>query len=190
MIQLYHQMDTIVRLISRRIADFLRPPVPAPPGGPAVLPAYAALARFSYGATELPTRLRLLVSQLAAERSGCEWCIVRGRHLWREAQLPVELLTALDAFPSSGLFSESERAALTFADALTRYSDATGGMPLEPLAAVRQHYSEPEVAALVETVAAMHFYNPITGALGADVAPRRAKPRHAVTPSAARHLWL
>jgi len=183
-------MDTIARLISRRIANFFRPPRPAPPSGPAVLPAYAALARFSFGATELPQRLRLLVSQLAAERSECEWCIVRGRHLWREAQLPLDLLAALDAFPASGLFSDAERAALTFADALTRYSDAVGGMPLEPLTAVRQHFAEPEVAALVETVAAMHFYNPITGALGADVAPRRARPRHAVTPSAARHLWL
>ncbi|PYP17848.1 MAG: hypothetical protein DMD54_06650 [Gemmatimonadetes bacterium] len=50
-------------------------------------------------------------------------------------------------------------------------------MPLEPLAAVREHLSEPEVAALTATVAEMHFFNPITGQLGADAEGRTAKPR-------------
>lgn len=183
-------MDTTVTSLVRRITNLLRPPPASPPSGPAILPAYASLARFRYGSIELPVRLRLLVSQLAAERSGCEWCITRGRHLWREAQLPLDLLAALDSFATSSLFSDQERAALTFAEALTRYADAAGGMSAEPLDAVRRHYAEAEVAALTETVAAMHFYNPITGALGADAMPRRPKARHLPVPSAARNLWL
>jgi len=39
--------------------------------------------------------------QLAAERSGCRWCIDRGRHLWREAQLSLEALCALPRYETS-----------------------------------------------------------------------------------------
>jgi alkylhydroperoxidase family enzyme len=133
-----------------------------------ILPAYVAVARYRSAATSLEPRLRLLVSQLAAERSGCRWCIERGRHLWREAFLPSELLGALPHFTRSPLFTAQERAALLFAEAVTRYADAAGGIPAEALAAARTHFSESEIAALTETVAEMHFFNPTTGALGAD----------------------
>jgi alkylhydroperoxidase family enzyme len=158
------------------------------PGGVRVLPAYAALARYQHDSTDLDPRLRLLVTQLAAERSRCRWCIERGRHLWREAQLPVDALRALLRYETSALFSSRERAALRFTDAVTRYSDANGGMPLEPLMWARQHLSEPEIAAVTAVVAAQHFFNPITGALGADVAG--AAPWGAPVGSSIRNLWL
>lgn len=156
-----------------------------PPGGVRVIPAYAALARYHTNSTELDPRLRMLVTQLAAERSRCRWCIERGRHLWREAQLSLDLLRAVLRYETSALFSNRERAALRFTDAVTRYSEANGGMPLEPLLRARQHLSEPEIAAVTGLVAAQHFFNPITGALGADVAPWGAP-----VGSSIRNLWL
>jgi alkylhydroperoxidase family enzyme len=155
------------------------------PEGPRVLPAYAALARYRSNLNDLDPRLRMLVTQLAAERSHCRWCIERGRHLWREAQLPVEALRALPRYDSSSLFSSRERAALRFTDAVTRYSDAAGGMPAEALTRARQHLSEPEIAAITAAVAEHHFFNPITGALGADVAPWGAP-----IGSSVRSFWL
>jgi len=156
-----------------------------PPGGVRVLPAYAALARYHSTSIALESRLHMLVTQLAAERSRCRWCIERGRHLWREAQLPVDALRALLRYESSALFSNRERAALQFTDAVTRYSEANGGMPLEPLMRVRQYLSEPEIAAVTALVAAQHFFNPITGALGTDVAPWGAP-----VGSSIRNFWL
>jgi alkylhydroperoxidase family enzyme len=58
-------------------------------------------------------------------------------------------------------------------------------MPLEPLQRARQHLSEPEIAAVTAAVAAQHFFNPITGELGAD-----ATPWGAPIGSAIRNLWL
>jgi alkylhydroperoxidase family enzyme len=150
-----------------------------------VLPAYAALARYQSNLAELEPRLRMLVIQLAAERSRCRWCIERGRHLWREAQLPLDTLKALQRYETSAHFSLRERAALRFTDAVTRYSDAHGGMPPEALACARRHLSEPEIAAVTAAVAAQHFFNPITGALGADVSPWGAP-----VGSSVRSLWL
>jgi hypothetical protein len=65
---------------------------------------------------------------------------------------------------------------------VTRYTDT---MPLEPLTRARQYLSEPEIAAVTATVAEQHFFNPITGALGADVAPWGAP-----IGSSLRGLWL
>ncbi len=92
---------------------------------------------------------------------------------------------ALLRYETSALFSNRERAALRFTDAVTQYSEAHGGMPLEPLMRARQHLSEPEIAAVTALVAAQHFFNPITGTLGADVAPWGAP-----VGSSIRNLWL
>ncbi len=192
MIQLYHHMDSIVSKIIRQGGAVWRALVGCPPSlasatsGVRVLPAYAALARYRVGVTDLEPRLRLLVMQLAAERSRCRWCIERGRHLWREAQLSIAELRALTHYETSSLFSPRERAALRFTDAVTRFTDA---MPLEPLTRARQYLSEPEIAAVTAAVAEQHFFNPITGALGggggADVAPWGAP-----IGSSLRSLWL
>ncbi len=166
-------------LVARRTASDV------PPGGVRILPAYAALGRYHANSTDLDPRLRMLVTQLAAERSGCRWCIERGRHLWREAQLPVDVLRALAHYEGSALFSNRERAALRFTDAVTKYSEADGGMSPEALMRARQRLSEPEIAAVTAAVAAQHFFNPITGALGADVAPWGAS-----IGSSIRNFWL
>jgi hypothetical protein len=67
-------------------------------------------------------------------------------------------------------------------------------MPVEPLAAVREHLSEPEVAVLTAAVADMHFFNPITGRLGADAGARTLEPRRsawgAPIGTAIRSFWL
>lgn len=169
-IQLYHVMDTLLAKAWRALTGGSPAPPPRP-GGPRVLPAYAALARYQINLPDLDPRLRILVTQLAAERSRCRWCIERGRHLWREAQLPVVDLRALPRYETSSVFSSRERAALRFTDALTHYSDSVGGMPIEALTRARQQLSEPEVVAVTAAVASHHFFNPITGALGADAAP-------------------
>jgi alkylhydroperoxidase family enzyme len=133
-----------------------------------VLPAYAGLGRGLARDAELDLRLRLLVGQLAAELSACRWCIEGGRHRWRQAFLPTCELRALRRYASTGLFSERERAALAFTEALSRYADALGGMPESVLAELRRHFSEPQVAALTLLIAEGHFFNSTTGALGAD----------------------
>jgi alkylhydroperoxidase family enzyme len=193
-------MDTPVTPLLKRFAALWRvfSPVATAAARTAVsagvLPAYAALARYRSGAFDLEPRLRLLATQLAAERSGCRWCIDKGRHLWREARLPLDLLHAIPQFETSERFSARERATLCFTDALTRYAESDGGMPVEPLATVREHLSEPEVAALTAAVAAMHFFNPITGELGADAEPRSPQTSRsawgAPIGTSIRSLWL
>jgi alkylhydroperoxidase family enzyme len=164
-----------------------------------MLPAYAALGRSVGDTVALEPRLRLLVRQFAAELSGCRWCVEYGRHAWRQAFLPAHELAALRHFASTSLFSERERAALAFTAALSRYAAAAGGMPDAVLAELRRHFSEPDVVALTGLVAGEHFFNPASGALGADAYairveggsapwPATAQARRAAG-SAMRNLW-
>lgn len=155
------------------------------------------MGRYVAGSVTLEPRLRLLVQQLAAELAGCRWCVEHGRHLWRRAFLPLEDLRALRGYAASRRFSERERAALAFTEAIARYADRAGGLSEETLAELRRHFSEPEVAALTLAASAEHFFNPATGALGAgaqpviagDAAPARDETGRRAAGSPMRNLW-
>lgn len=179
----------LLNAIARAWHWLVTPPAPRLPG-PRVLPSYARMGRHLAGGVVLDRRLRLLVRQRAAELAGCPWCIEQGRHLWRQAFLPPQELAALHRYASNPLFSEGERAALAFTDALSRYGDAAGGIPDAVLAELRRYYSEPEVAALTLAASEQHLFNPATGALGADAGDvGAARSSRRVAGSAFRNLW-
>jgi len=157
----------LLRWLARTWRAIAAPP-PAPLPGPRALPSYARMGRYIAGGAALDSRVDLLVRQLAAELSGCRWCIEHGLHRWRKAFLPAAELAALRHYAASPVFSARDRAALAFTEAVSRYAEATGGIPEAVLAELRRHFSEPEVAALTLAVAGEHFFNPATGALGVD----------------------
>ena len=61
-------------------------------------------------------------------------------------------------------------------------------MPDAVLGELRSHFSEQEVAALTLAVAGAHFFNPATGALGADARLATPGVRRAAG-SGMRNLW-
>jgi AhpD family alkylhydroperoxidase len=144
---------------------------PALPG-PLGLVAYARLRRT---AAELPPRLRLLVSQLAAERRGCDWCAQRNRHLALQAGVTSVDLAGVARFATASGYSAPERAALALAEAITCFSEAERGFPEEVLTQARRHFAEPEIMALVVTVTAQHFFDGRTGRMGRDAAVEDAE---------------
>ena len=111
--------------------------------------------RGSLGFTpRLDRRTRALVVQLAAEGSGCRWCVERGRHEWRCAGLPPILLRRLDALESSPLLDERERAACRFAGAVL--AAGAGALPEDSFPDARRHFSEYEIADIVGCLADHH----------------------------------
>jgi len=141
----------------------------APPAlaGPLGLVAYARLRR---SGADLPPRLRLLVAQLAAERSGCGWCAQRNRHLALQAGMSATDLDGVRRIAEAPGYSDPERAALALAGAVTEFSEAEDGFPLELLCEARRHFDEPEIMALVGVVTAEHFFDARTGRMGRDAA--------------------
>jgi alkylhydroperoxidase family enzyme len=112
---------------------------------------YLALARRPGTVGSVDDRTRLLVRQLAAEQSGCRWCIDHARHDWRAAGLPVDLLSGLARHAPESGFSDAERAALSLVDAVS-----CGGAR-EAIAAVRRYFSERAVAELIACLADHHL---------------------------------
>jgi alkylhydroperoxidase family enzyme len=120
------------------------------PGRHAIV-GYLALSRMpGFGGT-LDDRTALLARGLAAQLSGCRWCIDRTSHDWRMAGLPRHLLDELRAYSSSRLFTDRERAALAFVEAVARSPGSPGDIDW-----ARVLLSESELAELTAIVAEHH----------------------------------
>ena len=122
-----------------------------------LLYGYLALARRPGNGGDADERTRLLVRELAAERSGCRWCIERVRHDWRAAGLAVDLLPQLVRHESSPAFTEPERAALALVDAVACVPSGRGGTDKQ-LTELRRHFSERATAELIDCMADHHLF--------------------------------
>lgn len=121
------------------------------------LAGHLALGRRPGFQRTLDERTRLLVSQLAAERSGCRWCIEQGRHAWRVANLPMNLLRHLARPPlDSATLSDRDQAALAFAEAVVS-GLCPDEIPQPVYQRTRQVFSDGEIAELVLCIAEHHF---------------------------------
>jgi alkylhydroperoxidase family enzyme len=119
--------------------------------GKHALVGYLALSRRpGFGGT-LDERTALLAGGLASQLSECRWCIDRTGHDWRMAGLPRQLLDELRAYSSSCLFTDHERAALAFVEALARSPASPGDMDW-----ARAVLAESELAELTAIVAEHH----------------------------------
>lgn len=143
-----------------------RDPEPLP--GPCGIAAYARAGWARSSPVALEPRLRLLVTQVAAVRSECAYCVQYNRHVGLRGGIPAATLDAVVDYARSPHFSHLERAALALADALTRFAAAQGGFAAEILERARCHLAEEQIMDLVTVVATEHFFDPITGALGRD----------------------
>jgi alkylhydroperoxidase family enzyme len=115
--------------------------------------AYLALGQRPGNAGQVDERLRLLVRELAAERSGCRWCIDRVRHDWRAAGLSMDLLADVGRHEEAPAFTEPERAALDLVEAVARARDRAG----DALTRLRRHFSDRATAELIACMADHHL---------------------------------
>jgi AhpD family alkylhydroperoxidase len=71
------------------------------------------------GSKRLPASVRELAVFWTARTIGCSWCVDFGSMLQRLDGLDVERLKDIGQYATSPLFSEDERAAIAYADAMT-----------------------------------------------------------------------
>jgi len=67
----------------------------------------------------LPADVRELAVFWTARTVGCSWCVDFGSMLMRLENLDVERLKSIDDYATSPLFTDDERAAIAYADAMT-----------------------------------------------------------------------
>ena len=71
------------------------------------------------GSKKLPPDIRELAVYWTARTVGCSWCVDFGAMLIRLDGLDVERLKSVDEYATSPLFTDDERAAIGYADAMT-----------------------------------------------------------------------
>ena len=69
--------------------------------------------------TTLPASVRELAVFWTARTVGCSWCVDFGAMLMRLEGLDIERLTHIDNYATSPLYTDDERAAIAYADAVT-----------------------------------------------------------------------
>ncbi|MBO0677799.1 carboxymuconolactone decarboxylase family protein [Mycolicibacterium sp. S2-37] len=71
------------------------------------------------GSTTLPAAVRDLAVYRSARQIGCSWCVDFGTMLQRLAGLDIDRLTDIDDYAVSPRYTDDERAAIAYADAMT-----------------------------------------------------------------------
>jgi AhpD family alkylhydroperoxidase len=119
-------------------------------------------------------RLIELVFMRVSQINGCAFCLdMHGAALRAAGESPARL-DMLAAWREAPVFSDRERAALGFAEALTRLGE--GGVSDADYAAARAQFSEAEVANLAFAVGVINAWNRLMiGFRAAPLSVRKAK---------------
>lgn len=115
----------------------------------------ASITSFELKGIRLDPTVHYLVSTLASQINGCEFCADLGRAMAIRDRLGMDKFDALLEYRTSPLFDARERAALAYAEEATstrKVSDAT----FEEL---RKHFSEEEIAEITWVNAIENYYN-------------------------------
>jgi len=106
----------------------------------------------------LPSRLVDLVFLRVSQINGCAYCIDMHSRELLKAEVPVEKLVLVPAWDEAGsLFSDQEKAALKWAEVVTRVSDTH--VPEEAYAEARATFSEKQLADLTIAIGLMNAFN-------------------------------
>ena len=138
--------------------------------------------RAMYGSRNLPRRVRAgaslleLVKIRASQINGCAFCIDMHTKDARAAGETEQRIYALNAWRETPFFTDRERAALAWTEAVTRIG---GGVPDDLYAEARRQFSEKELVDLTWAVAAINAWNRVAisfrsvpGLVPAEEAPR------------------
>jgi AhpD family alkylhydroperoxidase len=124
-----------------------------------------AMAHLDHAATkqldkvEFDQLLRELVRIRASQINGCAYCIDMHTKDARAAGESEQRLYALSAWRETPFYTDRERAALAFTEAVTLLAD--DHVPTEAYETVARHFTEDEIAALVSLIVAINAWNAI-----------------------------
>ena len=106
----------------------------------------------------LPSRLVDLVFLRVSQINGCAYCIDMHSRDLLKAKLPVEHLVLVAVWPEAGtIFDEQERAALAWAEVVTRLGD--GGVPDSAFDVAATVFDEKQLVDLTIAIGLMNAYN-------------------------------
>jgi AhpD family alkylhydroperoxidase len=106
----------------------------------------------------LPTELVYLVYQRISQINNCAYCLDKHTRDLIKMGVPAEKIALIQAWEEGGdLFTEAERAALAWAETVTRVAET--GIPDEAYKAASAAFSEKDLIDLTIAIGIMNAYN-------------------------------
>lgn len=136
-------------------------------GGQA-MSALGALGKYLAKSSIEQSLLNLIYFRVS-QINGCAFCLDMHSKDLRAKGETEQRLYVLDAWRDAPFYTDRERAALAYAEALTKLPDGGGLVPDEIYREARKHFSEAEVVDLTMAIIAINSYNRINIAFGAPV---------------------
>jgi len=130
--------------------------------------AYRSFAAAARSTGSLDRRLKNLVDVRVSQINGCAFCLDMHAREARELGETQQRLDCLAGWRELPAFTERERAALEWAEALTRIAETHA--PDDLYARLQTHFSEAEIVDLTVAIAVMNAWN------RTQIAMRRAPP--------------
>lgn len=109
--------------------------------------------------SSLPGTVQELVRIRASQINGCGFCTDMHTKDAQAAGETAQRLNLVAAWRDASVFSEPERAALALAEEGTRLADAATGVSADTWNAVRKHFDDEQVAALITVIAVINAWN-------------------------------
>ncbi len=114
-----------------------------------------SIANFELKKVSLDPELRYLIATLTSQINGCDFCTDLGRSMAIRQSIGLKKFDALGRYRTDPMFSEKERAALSYAEEATRQrkvSDPT-------FEALRRNFSDREIVEITWVNAVENYYN-------------------------------
>jgi AhpD family alkylhydroperoxidase len=124
---------------------------------PGALDAMRGLEHYINQSSGLEPSLRELVRTRASQLNGCAYCLDMHTKDARAAGETEQRLYSLDAWRETPFYTDRERAALEWTEAITLIAD--GHAPDELFVRVRQFFSEEELVNLTLAIASINSWN-------------------------------
>jgi AhpD family alkylhydroperoxidase len=137
---------------------------------PGALEALTKL-RASIGDAGIPETTHYLIEVRASQINGCGVCLDMHTRELQHAGEPNVKIFSVAAWREAPYFTDAERAALALTEAATRLADRADPVPDEVWEEAARHYTEPQLAALVISIATINAWNrvqAVTGQISGD----------------------
>ena len=115
---------------------------------------------------QIPKTTHLFMHVRASQINGCSVCLDMHSRELAHAGEPSERIFTVAAWRDAPYFSDTERVALALTEAVTRIADRPDAVPDEVWEEAARHYSEPQLAALVVSIATINAWNRLMVATG------------------------
>lgn len=118
----------------------------------------------SAGNAGIPETTHYLMHLRASQINGCSVCVDIHSRVLEHAGEPNARIFAVAAWREAPYFTDAERAALALTEAATRLADRPDPVPGEVWEEAARHYTEPQLAALVVSIATINAWNRLMAA--------------------------